>query len=212
MKMITFEEIELRGPELKDVKALHQNISEAETNPLLVNSYYPLSTLGVEEFLKRKVQDGREKKGYLFSIYVEGEGPLGLLELGKIDWKSRNAELGIWISKGFRDRGYEKKAAIAALHFAFKELGMHKVVAECVEKDQMLEDLYSKELSFALEGTLKEQIFHQGNYVSLLLFGTLEKEYLGKFGGMEVVISAQAGSKPGKRIEFEEGKKEPEYY
>ena len=83
--MIAFEEIELRGPELRDVETLHQSISEAEINPLLINAYYPLSTLGVAEFLKRKVQDAREKKGYLFSIYVEGEGPLGLLELGSID-------------------------------------------------------------------------------------------------------------------------------
>jgi ribosomal-protein-alanine N-acetyltransferase len=209
--MITYEEIELRGPELQDVETLHKNISEAETNPLLMNSYYPLSTVGVVEFLKVKVHAAREKKGYLFSIYVEGEGPLGLLELGDIDWKSRHADLSIWISKGFRGRGYEKKAAIAALHFAFKELGMHKINAHCIMGDDMLCPLYEKELVFAKEGTLREHYFHEGKHIGVIIYGILEKEYLNLFGQKEVEISAQKSSGAGQRIEFQEGAKEPIY-
>ena len=209
--MITFEEIELRGPELQDVETLHQNISEAETNPLLVNAYYPISTVGVVEFLKRKVQDARERRGYLFSIYVEGEGPLGLLELGNIDWKSRNAELSIWISKGFRGRGYEMKAAIAALHFAFKELGMHKMGARCVANDEMLCPLYEKTLNFAKEGAMREQHFHEGKYFGVNRYGMLEGEYLTMFGQKEVVISAQKTSRGSKRMEFTESAGESEH-
>lgn len=195
--MITYEEIELRGIELKDVEALNKNIGEAEINPLLSNAYYPLSSMGREEFLKKKLQEVQEKKGYLFAIYVEGDGPLGLLELSKIDWKSRHAELSLWINKGFRERGYEKKAAIAALHFAFRELGMHKVVARCVETDSMLYPLYEKELSFANEGRLREHYFHEGKYFSLLLFGILEKEYAALFGTTEVAInSGRVQAKP----------------
>lgn len=209
--MITYEEIELRGPELQDVEALHQNISEAETNPLLMNAYYPLSTVGVVDFLKAKVRAAQEKKGYLFSIYVEGEGPLGLLELGEIDWKSRHADLTLWISKGFSGRGYEKKAAIAALHFAFRELGMHKVSTHCVSNDPLLCTLFEKELAFAKEGTLREQHFHEGKHVAVALYGMLEKEYSALFGEREVEISAQTPSRAGKRIEFEDGGREPTY-
>jgi RimJ/RimL family protein N-acetyltransferase len=210
--MINYEEIELRGPELQDVEALHQNISEAETNLLLMNAYYPLSTVGVLEFLKAKVHSAREKKGYLFSIYVEGEGPLGLLELGEIDWKSRHANLTLWVSKGFSGRGYEKKAAIAALHFAFKELGMHKISTHCVSNDPMLCPLFEKDLAFAKEGTLREQYFHGGKHVGVALYGMLEKEYTIMFGGKNVEISPQTPSRTGKKgPEFENGRGEPRY-
>ncbi|MFP3950081.1 MAG: GNAT family N-acetyltransferase [Candidatus Micrarchaeia archaeon] len=188
--MITYEEIELRGIKLKDVEALNKNMGEIEINPLLSDAYYPLSSMGSEEFLKKKLHEVQEKKGYLFAIYVEGDGPLGLLELSKIDWKSRHAELSIWINKGFRERGYEKKAAIAALHFAFRELGMHKVVARCIENDAMLCPLYEKEISFAKEGRLREHCFHEGRYFSLLLFGMLEKEYASLFGTTEVAVNS----------------------
>ncbi|MBD3390359.1 GNAT family N-acetyltransferase [Candidatus Micrarchaeota archaeon] len=195
--MITYKEIELRGIELKDVETLNRNIGEVEINPLLSNAYYPLSSMGGEEFLKKKLREVQEKEGYLFSIYIEGDGPLGLLELSKIDWKSRHAELSLWINKGFRERGYEKKAAIAALHFAFRELGMHKVVARCIENDSMLCTLYEKELSFANEGRLREHYFHEGRYFALLFFGILEKEYAALFGTTEVAInSCGVQSKP----------------
>ncbi len=209
--MITFEEIELRGPELRDVKTLHQNITEAEMNPLLANAYYPLSTLGIEEFLSRKANDARERRGYLFSIYVEGEGPLGLLELGNIDWKARHLELSMWVSKGFRGRGYEKKAALAALHFAFKELGMHKVCAKCLETDSVFCHFYEQVLAFAQEGKLREQNFHGGKYVGTLLFGMLDKEYATMFGQNKVAINAQKSTRKLVHMEFKEGSTKPEY-
>ena len=209
--MITFEEIELRGPELRDVKSLHRNIREAETNPLLANAYYPLSSLGVEEFLKKKADDAREEKGYLFSIYVEGEGPLGLLELANIDWKSRHLELRIWVSQGFQGRGYEKKAATAGLHFAFRELGMHKVYAKCLETDDVLRKLYEKAISFTEEGKLRGQTFHEGKYVGMLLFGMLEKEYNLLCGEKKVAIDTQKMTPRIVHREFKEGNKEPLY-
>ena len=111
-------------------------------------------------------------------------------------------ELSIWISKGFRGRGYEMKAAIAALHFAFKELGMHKVGARCVANDEMLCPLYEGMLNFAKEGLMREQHFHEGKYFGVNAYGMLDKEYLTMFGQKEVVISAQNTSRGGKGIEF----------
>lgn len=211
--MITFEEIELRGPELKDIEVLHQNISEAEVNPVLANAYYPLSYMGVEDFLKRKVENSKEGVGFFFSIYVQGEGPLGVAEIRKIDWKSRHAEFGIWIAKSFQGKGFEKKAAIGMLHFAFTELGLHRVYSKASEGDAVLLDLYEKELSFSPEGIEREHVFHDGKFHNIILFGMLEKEFLERAAGFEVKIKAQKGKFiPPPRKEFQDGSKEPVFF
>lgn len=214
--MITFEEVELRGPDLKDMEALQQNISEAEVNPLLASAHYLISCFGCEEFLKRKQENARSRSGYLFSIYVDGEGPLGLAELGRIDWRSRNAELGLWITKGFQDKGYEKKAAVALLHFAFAELGLHRIYARTAEDDSILIGLYQKDLLFTPEGAYREHLFHEGKYLNVITFGLLDMEYLTKFGKMEVKIKAQKTrgktSAQSSKMEFQEGSKEPVFF
>jgi len=211
--MITFEEVELRGPELRDVEALHQSVSDAEVNPVLANAYYPLSYLGVEEFLKRKAENAKDKTGYFFSIYVQGEGPLGVAEIGRIDWKSRHAEFGIWVAKGFQGKGFEKKAAIAMLHFAFTELGLHRVYSKAAEGDSVLLELYEKELVFTPEGIEREHVFHDGKFHNIILFGMLEKEFLEKAAGFEVKIKAQKGKvlAPAKK-EFKDGSREPVFF
>ncbi len=212
--MITFEEVELRGPDLKDMESLQQNISEAEVNPLLASAYGPLMSLGCEEFLKRKRDNSKNKTGFLFSIYIDGEGPLGLAELGRIDWRSRRAEMGLWITRAFQEKGYEKKAAIALLHFAFAELGLHRVYARTAEDDSVLISLYQKELLFTPEGAYREHLFHEGKYLNIITFGILDREYLDKFGKMDVKIKAQksVGKLPSAKMEFQEGSREPVFF
>lgn len=212
--MIAFEEVELRAPDIKDMESLQQNISEAEVNPLLSNAYAPLVCLGCEEFLKRKRANAENKVGYLFSVYIDGEGPFGLAELGRIDWRSRNAELGLWITKGLQDKGYEKKAAVALLHYAFAELGLHRVYARTAEDDVALIALYQKDLLFTPEGAYRDHLFHEGRYVNIITFGILDKEYLEKFAKMDVKIKAQKarGKTSPPKMEFQEGSREPVFF
>lgn len=212
--MITFEEVELRGPDLKDLESLQQHISEAEVNPLLASAHYLISCFGCEEYLRRKKENAKNRSGYLFAIYVDGEGPLGLAELGRIDWRSRHSEISVWVMRGFQDKGYEKKAAVALLHFAFAELGLHRVYGRAAEDDAPLIQLYQKDLIFTPEGAYRDHLFHEGKYLNVITFGLLDIEYLEKFGKMEVKIKAQKPKGKGQpsRMEFKEGSKEPVFF
>ncbi|MHA1505702.1 MAG: GNAT family N-acetyltransferase [Candidatus Asgardarchaeia archaeon] len=95
--MLVGEKVVLRGLELWDAKELHKYINNWEVRQYLT-MYLPFSEVEEEEFVRDSWRKKKDRTDFIFGIDEKESGKLiGTIGLHKIDWKNRNAELGIAI-------------------------------------------------------------------------------------------------------------------
>jgi len=116
-------------------------------------------------------------------VYVIGRGagadatPVGLIGLKHLNWRSRSAELWIYIGEtGARRGGLAEDATRLLLDFGFNTLNLHRISLVVRQTNSAAVALYKK-AGFVHEGTAREQMFFEGAYVDVLCFAMLEHEF-----------------------------------
>lgn len=88
---------------------------------------------------------------------------------------NRSCGFRIWIS-GARDRGLGTAATRLAVGHAFDGLGLHRVQLEVYAFNPRARRVYEK-VGFVLEGTQREALLFDGQWVDLHLMGMLEQDW-----------------------------------
>ena len=171
------EKVVLRGLELYDAKELHKCVNDWEVRRYL-GMFYPFSEIEEEEFVKSSWE--RRKKGtdFIFGICEKENGQLiGTIGLHKVDWKNRNAELGIAIwKKEYWGRGYGTDAIKALLKYAFHELNLHRVYLRVYNFNKRAIRCYEK-AGFKKEGVMREAFWRNGEWHDTILMSILQSEF-----------------------------------
>jgi [ribosomal protein S5]-alanine N-acetyltransferase len=102
---------------------------------------------------------------------------IGNVKLGPIHWLHRSATFGILIGeKEFWGKGVGLEATRLMVEYGFERLNLHRidlgVFAEHVAAVRCYE-----QAGFKLEGRLREDLFHDGEYKDRLWMGLLRSEY-----------------------------------
>jgi RimJ/RimL family protein N-acetyltransferase len=171
--MISGKLVYLRSVEAPDLDRWVEWFNEAEIIQFL-NVVYPYSRLDAENFWKRTQQNAAE---VLYSIVTQAEHKhIGSINLKKIDWRSRHAELGITLGiKEFWGRGYGNDAVETVCRFAFAEMGLHRVYLYVREDHEAGIRAYEK-AGFKIEGRARQQLYRNGRYYDLILMGRLASD------------------------------------
>lgn len=94
-----------------------------------------------------------------------------------IDWKNRNAELGITIGeKAYWGQGYGTDAIRTLLDLAFREMNLHRIFLRVDEDNARGIRCYEK-VGFRQEGTLRDATFKEGTYQSQHVMSILKSEF-----------------------------------
>ncbi|MBX6332260.1 MAG: GNAT family N-acetyltransferase, partial [Gemmatimonadaceae bacterium] len=80
------------------------------------------------------------------------------------------AEMGYWIGKPYRGRGYCTEAAAALLEVAFERLGLHRVYATHFARNPASGRVMQK-LGMTREGRLREHVQKWGGFEDLEMYG-----------------------------------------
>lgn len=88
---------------------------------------------------------------------------------------NRSCGFRIWIS-GARDRGVGTEATRLAVDHAFTTSGLHRVQLEVYAFNPRARRVYEK-VGFVLEGTQREALLFDGEWVDLHLMGMLEQDW-----------------------------------
>ena len=83
---------------------------------------------------------------------------------------AQTATLGYWAGEPYAGRGYTTDAVRAAVRFAFKTLGLHRVEAACVPENDRSRRVLEK-AGFESEGRAREYLKINGVWRDHLLFG-----------------------------------------
>lgn len=104
---------------------------------------------------------------------------VGYLIVAGLKSPDRNIELKrITISE--KGKGYGRETIKLIRKIAFEELNGHRLWLDAICKNHRAHKLYESE-GFVKEGILRECMFINGNYESIVVMSILEKEYMSKF-------------------------------
>ncbi|MDF2606398.1 MAG: acetyltransferase [Bacillales bacterium] len=172
--MFMIDGIKIRKLRLSDIDIMY-SWEECETFRYLCGSTqlpnYEIYYKRFENYIKY----GKETL-YLFAIEVNNE-VVGRVELGRVDYNNKSGAVGIVIGKELhRNCGYGTKALLLILNFAFNELNLNRVFTEVYSFNMASQNLMER-VGFYLEGTMRQNEFHFGKYIDMLLYSFLSQEF-----------------------------------
>jgi RimJ/RimL family protein N-acetyltransferase len=132
------------------------------------------------ESLKRYLERFRgSTTDVAFAIVEKSTGQhIGNVALNHIDWIHGTADTGLIIGrKDYWRKGYATEAWGLVLEYAFRRLGVRKLIAGAVV-DNAGSIAALKKLGFMVEGTLRQECLIDGAYRDALRFGLLREEYM----------------------------------
>ena len=114
----------------------------------------------------------------VWSIVETSDGSYaGQVGLHQIHWRSRVGRLGcIMGSREKMGRGLGSAAISRAIDEAFSTLDLHKVWLMIFAKNQRAFRTYRR-LGFVVEGTLREEYYHQGGWHDMIRMSLLHHEW-----------------------------------
>jgi ribosomal-protein-alanine N-acetyltransferase len=122
----------LRPWDEEDVERLALGLNDLDVAKWLAFVPHPYSTSHARDWVRRcrEISNaGARPVAYEFAVELRSERmAIGGVSLNKIDWEAGTGGGGIWIAHQYQGRGYGREAFEAKIRFAFRELGLTKLV------------------------------------------------------------------------------------
>ena len=163
--------VNLRALEKRDLKQLVDWMNDPELTQYL-GPRFPISLEEEEIWYSKLIQDNAKKK---LIIEKKDGTTIGLISLMDLDWKIRQAELGIYLVDP--GKGYATDSALTVLRFAFHELGLNRIYILIFE-DNARAIHASLKIGFTQEGILRSATFYGGRYHDVVLMSILAAEFV----------------------------------
>jgi len=174
--MLQGEKVRLRPIERDDLPRFVRWFSDPEVRRHLI-LYMPPSMAQEEQWFERLQQRLARNEDVVLAIETLEGVHIGNIGLHRINWKDRNAELGIVIGeKEYWDQGYGTDAIRTLLRVAFEEMNLHRVSLR-VDADNARGIRCYQKCGFQKEGVLREIVFLEGAYRDQWIMSVLRPEW-----------------------------------
>jgi len=174
--MIVGEKVRLRPIEREDLPRFVKWFGDPEVRRHLA-AYISFSLAPEERWFEGLLERLERQEIVILAIETLDGVHIGSVGLNTIDWKNRNAELGIAIGeKEYWDQGYGADAIRTLLGLAFREMNLHHVFLR-VDADNARGVRCYEKVGFRREGTLREVVFQEGAYHDQYIMGILAAEF-----------------------------------
>ncbi len=170
------EKVRLRPIERDDLPRFVEWFGDPEVRRHLA-LYLPFSLAQEERWFENLVERLERRESVTLAIETAEGVHIGNIGLPSIDWKNRNAELGIAIGeKAYWDQGYGTDAIRTLLGLAFREMNLHRVFLR-VDADNARGIRCYEKAGFRREGTFREVVFKEGVYRDQYVMSVLQSEF-----------------------------------
>ncbi|MFC4986631.1 GNAT family N-acetyltransferase [Saliphagus infecundisoli] len=162
------QSVTLRTIEEEDIDFLHEMIN----NPDLWQGF---GAPGPRS--KREVENRFEEQNSGVALLICcDEAALGRVRLVDVDKNWGNAELTCYVAPESQRQGLATEACQLVIDYGFDHLPINKIIARIIDSNQSSRSLADK-LGFVHEGTLRNHVFHEGQYLDLHCYGILEEDW-----------------------------------
>lgn len=133
------QRLELRPFSANDAERVAELANDEELSRNLRSFDFPYGIDDANQWLGELVSEWEQGKSVVFAICVFDDDSAASELVGSIgivlDPQSNRGELGYWIGRSYWGQGIATEACQSMLDFAFSQLGLNKVVAECLDKN-----------------------------------------------------------------------------
>lgn len=149
------------------------------------NMPYPYKRKHGLDFLKRMKKGTKEGTDIVFAIVLQknkkNKTLIGVCGVNKIDKKNKCAEMGYWISKEERGKGYATEATHLVVDYMFKACHLHRLEIRCSTINPASRKVIKK-LGGVYEGTLRKEKYSpiRKAYHDMEVYGILQEEWWGR--------------------------------
>jgi diamine N-acetyltransferase len=173
--MLRGKHVILRTLEREDVETLWRHAQDVELMLLAMGAWKTRPMARYEHFFEEDIKDPPPDE-IPFGIEVDGV-LIGSIELHRIDWRSRTAELGMHIGeREYLGKGYGTDAIRTLLPFAFRVQNLRRLwLATYAHNERALKAYLS--CGFKEEGCLRQHEWVGGTYVDVVHMGLLRDEW-----------------------------------
>ncbi len=175
--MIHGQRLRLRAVEKSDLPHFVRWLNDPEVIAGLTVDW-PLAAWQEEEWFAGLSKRPQHERPLVIEV-PQGEGwqPIGNLSLMNIDWKVRQAEVGIMIGeKTYWNRGYGGEALRLLLDHAFAVLNLNRIFLHVYANNPRAIRAYEK-IGFVHEGRLRQAHYAAGRYHDVLMMSVLRSEW-----------------------------------
>ena len=173
--MIKGKSINLRPLKEIDLDEIMKWINDLEVTKYLSSFIFPVSRLEEEKYLEKMMSKNDEQK-HMVIENKKGQY-IGQISLIHIDWKNRNAELGIVIgNKKDWGKGYGTEAIKMVLNYGFYQMNLNNIYLWVFEYNSRGIHCYEK-CGFKKDGALRNSHFYQGKFHHKILMSILKDEF-----------------------------------
>lgn len=139
----------------------------------------PRSAEQAAEWVNRFADFGNADEAMIFSIETHDGDYVGSLNLGGVDRRNGTFSTGTRLSQEYRGKGYALEAKRIVLRYAFHELRLQKYNLRCLETNAAV-IRHAELLGCRAEGRIRRNVFTDGRFHDVLLFGLTREEFEAK--------------------------------
>lgn len=159
------ERLTLREVTVRDAADLHAYFGDSETAEYIPHTAVK-AVSETEKILSRASKYFAERDSFRFAIERKGDGKvMGIFDLHSLSSEHQRMEIGYGLGKAYRGFGYMTEAVRGVIRFAFEEMGMHRIEAEC-ETENIRSIRVAERCGMTLEATRRENEINKGRFVS----------------------------------------------
>ncbi len=166
----------LRKQKMSDAKVMPSIYNEKALSKF-TNIPYPYKLKNAKEFLKGATKKfGKTEYGFFITLKGTKEiiGSTAIMRINELD---KRAEVGYFIAKPYRKKGYATEACSAVLDFAFNNLKLHRINIDHIKGNKASQNVIKK-IGAKYEGTEREGSRPaDGKYKDHLLYAILGREW-----------------------------------
>jgi len=153
-----------------------------DLRPIEETDLEPLREMGNDDFISSKIvrqffvtknemtqwygKQHCDNESLYFTIvthYDNFRGVAGMIGLRKVDWVNRKGELTMFLHPITHGKGFGTEALELFCRYCFQRINLHKIYMNVLDHNSAAIRTYEK-AGFAVEGTLKDEVFMGGRY------------------------------------------------
>jgi len=176
--MIYGERVRLRHVEKEDLPHFVEWLNDPEVSHGLT-IHTPLSMAEEESWFENILNNPIDERPLVIEVMEDDEWRMiGNSGFHNLEWRNRNAELGIFIGdKSYWDQGYGTEVVKLLMRHGFSTLNLHRIYLRVFEDNPRAIRSYEK-AGFVLEGRLRQAEFHNGQFHDVLFLSVLRPEWV----------------------------------
>ena len=169
--------LKLRLFKEQDVDDLYEYCSDKE-----VTRYMPFDTYNTKQEAEERIKYclesyGRMERPVLWAIEYKENGKLiGGIDFVKWNEESNSAEIGYILNKSYWNKGLMTEAVAEVIKFGFEKMVLNRIEIRCDERNVGSSRVMEKN-GLKYEGTLRQEKYLKGEYVSNKVYSILKEEY-----------------------------------